>query len=155
MDTTKLVRAYHSLIAAAEGIDKARQLNTEDRTEIEWRLCHIALSDEILAAAVEKTLAGEPAVVDNKPAMDRAAIAFLTARTNHDERVASMKYNGAAFASAAEKLSEHQSRSMVRLIAHNRNGIFLSDSEMSWYDLIILRAERHLPSHTTFLTNAR
>ncbi len=152
METAKLKRAYMDLLAAADAVgQRAEQLSPALRAEIDWRLCHVALSDEILVAAVESTRLGQPAVVDNKPAMDAVAIAGLIARTDHNQRIFIVSEWANSFIAAVAQLTEEQANATIQLLLHDRNGRPVSIAERSWLDVVQLRAERHIPAHTKAL----
>ncbi len=149
MDITKLKRAYLDLLEAADAVGlRAEKLSPALRAEIDWRLCHVALSDKILVAAVESTRLGQPAVVDNKPAMDAAAIAGLVARTDHNQRISMVSERANSFIASCASLTQEQANAMVQLIVYDRNGQLVSAVQLSWLDLVQIRAERHIPAHT-------
>lgn len=148
MNTDALQRAYEALIAAANAVGTSSHLSASDDAEVSWRLCHIALSDQILTSAAHATFKGLPAVVNNLTAMDKALIMSLINRTTHSERVETMRHNGAEFVERIAQLSESQGAAAVRLIVHDRSGALVSDEIMSWHELVKLRADRHLPAHT-------
>ncbi|UNC15928.1 hypothetical protein FE249_17730 [Acidiphilium multivorum] len=152
MNTDALQRAYEGLIAAANVVGTSSHLAPSDDAEVSWRLCHIALSDEILTSAAQATLKGLPAIVNNRRAMDKDLIASLTNRTTHGERVKAVRRNGAAFVECIAQLSESQGATAVRLIMHDRNGALVSNAMISWCELVKLRVDRHLPAHTAKLT---
>lgn len=152
MNTDALLRAYDDLIAAANAVGSRSNLAPDDAADISWRLCHIALSDEILTSAAQATLDGRPAIVNNSRAMDCDLIASMSNKTTHHERVETVRQNGAAFVERVAQLSQSQGAAPVRLMVHDRNVILVSDAMTSWCELVQLRVDRHLRAHTEKLT---
>ncbi|WP_193090697.1 hypothetical protein [Advenella sp. FME57] len=151
MNTQALTQAYDKLIAAARRIEANPYISESDRENVDWRLCHIALSDEILIAAAQATLDEQIAVVDNCRAMDARVIASLMERSTLSDRIELVRHNGDAFIARIASLAEGHGTIEVHLIVHDKKGAVVSNAVMSWYELINLRAERHLPAHTKSL----
>lgn len=149
MDTTALDTAYGNLLDAATALAPPYPLGDAERAEVDWRLVHIALSDRIIGVAAADVLAGRPAVVDNLSAMDRETIAQTIAVTTHLERVETIRRHATALLDTNARMPEDAVASLVELRMHDREGRHVSDTTMSWGELMGLRAERHLPGHTT------
>lgn len=143
-------RAYDDLLGAIGEIDLAG-LGEGERRRIDERLCHIALSDDLLAEAALRTLADLPASVDNKSAMDRDVIAAAIAGSSHAGRIAALIEKRDVFLERLRRLSREQLERPVDLVIRDAAGNSLSSERMSWRALIALRAERHLPAHTAKL----
>ncbi len=60
MDVTALASVYDSLIAQADVITEATALPAAARADVDWRLCHIALADRIIAAAAREQIDQAP-----------------------------------------------------------------------------------------------
>ncbi|MEV5708530.1 hypothetical protein [Actinoallomurus sp. NPDC052274] len=154
MDTTHLGRAYRDLTAAASAIGEAA-LPAARRADVDWTLAHVALSDEMLATAAERLLAGEPVTVDNRTAMDETVIAGLIARTSHAERVALVRRNGAAFVGLVRRIPAETAEGPVDLHVFDRAGRQVADERMPWGRIVRMRAEEHLPGHAARLAAIR
>ncbi|WP_030807225.1 hypothetical protein [Streptomyces sp. NRRL S-337] len=148
MKLSALAAGYQKLLAAAEAISPAAPLLPDVRADLDWRLCHIALSDRIIVTAAHKTLAGKAAVVDNQAAMDSDQIGKMVTATSHTERVDAVRRNAAELLDALRRFSSDETETSVELRIYNREGEHVSDSWTSWQDLIALRAEKHIPGHT-------
>jgi hypothetical protein len=152
MDTTRLSTAYRGLVDAASALDED-DLSAAPRADVDWTLAHVALSDEMLAAATERLLAGESVTVDNRTAMDETVIADLIARTSHAERVALVRRNGAAFMDLVRRMPAETARRPVRLRVYDRTGRQVADERMPWERIVRMRAEEHLPGHAARLAS--
>ncbi len=150
MDLTGLDTAYRQLLAAADATARVR-LPASARDTVEWTLCHIALSDRILAAAARDVRAGLPTVVDNRDAMDADAIAALIAATSHAERVHLVRSNAAELLAALRAIPEDSARAIIRLRLVDRAGNAIPDQQLPWSKLIQLRAIEHVPGHAARL----
>ena len=150
MDLTGLDTAYRQLLAAADASAHAR-LPASARDTVDWTLCHIALSDRILAAVARDVRAGLPAVVDNRDAMDVDAITALIAATSHDERMHLVRSNAAEFIAALHAIPEDSARAVIRLRLVDRAGNAVPDQQLPWSKLIQLRVTEHLPGHAAKL----
>lgn len=153
MDTIPLAQAYRRLIEAAQAITPSTSLTEDERADIDWRMAHIALTDELLATAARDILDGSPAIVDNLPAMDSDAIAAIIGNTSHAQRVMRVRAHGAAFIACLTRMSDEQAKTAVRLKLHDRNGALVSDRTMIWNDLVHVRAQRHIPAHVARLVS--
>ncbi|POX38761.1 hypothetical protein C3486_21440 [Streptomyces sp. Ru73] len=149
MDTTELDNAYRHLLAAAGVIGDTAPLAPDSRSGIDWTLSHIALSDRILAAAARDVLTGLPAIVDNREAMDEAAISSLIASTTHTQRVDLVSRNAADLSAVLRATPDQAAAIPVTLRLVSREGRPLPEQRVPWGDLIRLRATEHLPGHTT------
>lgn len=109
MDTIPLSQAYRRLIEVAQAITPSTSLTEDERTDVDWRMAHIALTDELLATAARDILDGSPAIVDNLPAMDSDAIAAIIGNASHAQRVMRVRTNGAAFIACLARMSDEQS----------------------------------------------
>ncbi|MFI9206026.1 hypothetical protein [Streptomyces sp. NPDC053048] len=152
MDITDLAEAYRQLVNAAEGITDSTPVTATERADVDWRLAHIALSDRILASAARDVLGGaESVLVDNQPAMDAHAIAGLIASTTHPQRIDAMRRNAAELMDLLELTGEGAGNTTVHLRIHDRDGRHVSDSRMTWSDLIGVRANQNIPGHAVRL----
>jgi hypothetical protein len=151
MDVNELDAAYADLIAAAEMINDTTALTGDARSAVDWTLTHIALSDRILASAAREGVSGLPVTIDNRAAMDENAVALLLARTTHTQRVELVGRNAAEFSAALKALPEHAAETRVRLRLVNRDGQPLPGQDVTWSDLIRVRADRHIPGHAARL----
>lgn len=87
------------------GIDQRRHARApEARSGIDWTLSRIALSDRILAAAARDVLTGLSPVVDNREAMDNAAITALIASTTRIQRVDLVRRNAGDLSAALKTI---------------------------------------------------
>jgi hypothetical protein len=150
MQTVTLERAYQALLARAREA-LATTPDADGQAENDWRLCHIALSDQIILAAVEATLRGGVAQVNNLPAMDRTAIASLVAGTTAAGRIALVQENAQGLMRALRNITDEMAGHPVRLIVYGRDEVHISTSELPWRELIDLRAKGHIPAHTAAL----
>ncbi|MEV6796603.1 hypothetical protein AB0M87_32640 [Streptomyces sp. NPDC051320] len=152
MDTTELDVAYRHLLTAAGAISDTTPLAVDSRSDINWTLSHIALSDRILAAAARDVLTGFPAIVDNRNAMDDTAINTLIASTTHTQRVQLVRRNAADLGAVIRAIPDHAAAMPVKLHLVSRDGQSVPEQRLPWSDLILLRATEHLPRHTERLT---
>ncbi|MGW4126073.1 hypothetical protein [Nocardia sp. NPDC004711] len=152
MDTTEFDAAYDGLLAAAGSIIDTTLLAPDVRSGIDWTLSHIALSDRVLAAAARDVLTGLFPAVDNRKAMDDAAITALIASTTHIQRVDTIRRNARDLSSVIRTIPDHAAATPVLLRLVSRDGRPLPDQQLLWSDLIRLRAIEHIPGHTEKLT---
>ncbi|MFF4953277.1 hypothetical protein [Streptomyces chattanoogensis] len=148
MDTTELDTAYRHLLTAAGAISDTAPLAADSRSDIDWTLSHIALSDRILAAAARDVLTGLPATVDNREAMNETAISSLIASTTHTRRVDLVSRNAADLGAAIRAIPDQAAAIPVTLRLVSRDGQPLPEQRLPWGTLIRLRATEHLPGHT-------
>jgi hypothetical protein len=154
MDVTALALVYDSLIAQAEAITDTTPLRAAARADVDWRLCHIALADRIIATAVREQINGRTATVDNQPSMDPDRITKMINTTTHAQRVDNVRRNWAELRSLLAAFSPADARTHFTLRMHDRNAEYVSDSVISWSDLIEMRATRHIPDHRDALEQA-
>ncbi|MFI7612117.1 hypothetical protein ACIBP6_12935 [Nonomuraea terrae] len=150
MNTTALRTAYDGLLAVAEAIG-ATPLTADVRSAVDWTLSHVALSDRLLAAAARDVLSGRPVTVDNRDAMDEAAIASLTGSTTHAERVDLVRRHAAGLRALVEAMPDEAAATPVRIRLVGRDGRAHPDQRITWSELIRLRAEEHVPGHAARL----
>ncbi|MFD0392711.1 hypothetical protein ACFQ3Z_07760 [Streptomyces nogalater] len=100
MDVTALASVYDSLIAQAEAITDTASLPATTRSDVDWRLCHIALADRIIATAAREQTDGRTATVDNQPSMDPDRIKQMIHSTTHAQRVDNVRRNWAELRSS-------------------------------------------------------
>ncbi|MFI6730572.1 hypothetical protein [Streptomyces atratus] len=148
MGTTEFDVAYRHLLAAAGAISVTTPLAADLRSDIDWTLSHIALSDRILAAAARDVLTGLPVIVDNRNAMDDTAIRSLVASTTHTQRVDLVSRNAADLGAVIRATPDHAADMPVKLHLVGRDGQPVPEQRLSWGDLLRLRATEHLPGHT-------
>ncbi|MCI3935086.1 hypothetical protein [Streptomyces sp. AN091965] len=154
MDVTALASVYEGLLARAEAIDGSTPLGAETRADVDWRLCHIALADRIIATAAGEQIEGRAATVDNQPSMDPGRIAAIIDTTTHAQRVDNVRRNWAELRSVLESFTTDDARARLTLRMHDRNGEYVSDSVLSWHTLIELRTAKHIPGHRDALAEA-
>lgn len=152
MRTAGLTSAYDRLLAAAQAISPDTPLDPEQRADVNWTLCHVALSDELIADAAQSiraggSTAGGKVVLDNFPAMDPEAIAKMTASTTHSDRVSAVRQNATRLLSLLAQVPEESGQALIILRMHDRTGHHVSDTEMPWSDLVNLRSDKHIPAH--------
>ncbi|WP_143737134.1 hypothetical protein [Microbispora sp. GKU 823] len=151
MDTTELDAAYRNLLTAAEAITDTTALPAHARSAVDWTLSHLALSDPILATAARNVLTGPPTTIDNRQAMDSTAIDSLIISTTHAQRVDLVRRNATDLSTAIKAIPDHAAATLVRLRLVSRDGQPVPDQQLSWSDLICLRATEHLPGHAARL----
>lgn len=151
MHTRELANAYENLLDAAESITESTPLTPDERSDTDWTLSHVALSDRLLATAAREILAGESTLIDNFPAMDPAAISALIASTTHVQRIDAVRRNGAEFLELVGQTPEQAGETSVRLRIFDRDGRHSSDTQLPWGELIRLRAREHVPGHAARL----
>ncbi|MFI6920893.1 hypothetical protein ACIBIZ_13145 [Nonomuraea spiralis] len=151
MNTTRLDAAYRDLLAAAEAISDTATLAAPARSAADWTLSHLALSDRVLAAAARDVLAGLPVTVDNREAMDDTAVNSLVASTTHAQRVDLVRRNATDLSTVIKAIPDDAAATPVRLRLVTRDGEPLPDQQVSFGELIRLRATEHVPGHTARL----
>ncbi|MEU3558223.1 hypothetical protein [Streptomyces fragilis] len=151
MDTKELFRAYKELFAAAEHIADDPLLVGADRTQVDWTLAHIALSDRALVDVGHAVLSGEDAVLDNAQAMSKSEIGRVISSTSYGERVEMVRRNAAALIDVLDISPEETSDATVRARLVDREGKVVFDEDLKWGDVICMRATEHLPGHTAAL----
>jgi len=151
MDTTALRTAYDDLLAAAEAIGATTPLTADARSAVDWTLSHVALSDRLLAAAARDVLSGRPVTVDNRDAMDEAAIASLIGSTTHAQRVDLVRGHAARLSALVEAMPGEAAATPARIRLVGRDGRAHPDRRITWGELIRLRAEEHVPGHAARL----
>ncbi len=152
MNTTELSSAYQRLYAAAVAISERTPLSAEHRADVDWTLCHVALSDHLLADAAHsildhKTRSAANLVVNNQSAMDPAAIAAMTTTTSHLERAATVRRHATQLLTLLDEMPDDAAQVPLTLQLHDRTGQHASDTELTWGDLIELRGHQHIPAH--------
>ncbi|MDA8330085.1 MAG: hypothetical protein M0027_02540 [Candidatus Dormibacteraeota bacterium] len=158
MNTIDLAAAYQRLIAAAQALSDDSPLNAGQRADLGWTLCHVALSDQILTEAARQVRCDGPEttgklVVDNRPALDPAAIAAMTAATTHQDRIAAVRKHAASLTDELDQTPDQAAQAPVILRFHDRSGKHVGDTAMTWADLIELRTHQHIPAHATRLAS--
>jgi hypothetical protein len=156
MNTSDLTAAYQRLLDAAQTITADMPLDPDQCADVDWTLCHIALSDQILTRAARDVRSGRTdttgtLVVDNQPAMDPDAIAALTAATTHQDRVAAVRQSAAELIAELDQISDQAAQAQLVLRVHDKTGQRVADTDMAWADLIELRTYQHIPAHATRL----
>ncbi|HTR69888.1 MAG TPA: hypothetical protein VMH41_06625 [Mycobacteriales bacterium] len=158
MNTTDLAAAYQRLIAAAQAISDGTPLDADQRADVDWTLCHIALSDHILTQAARQVRSDRPEttgkiVVDNQPAMDPAAIVAMTAVTIHQDRIAAVRQHANSLIAELDQTPDQTAHARLTLRFHDKTGQHVGDTDMTWADLIELRTHQHIPAHATRLAS--
>lgn len=148
MDTTELDDDYRNLLTAAGAISDTAPLAADSRSDIDWTLSHIALSDCILAAAARDVLTGLPAIVDNREVLDETAISSLIASTTHTRRVDLVSRNAADLGAVIRAPPDQAAVIPVKLRLVSRDGQPVPEQRLPWGTLVRLRASEHLPGHT-------
>ncbi|MGW1676445.1 hypothetical protein [Saccharopolyspora sp. NPDC002376] len=146
MNPSALEAAYRELIRTAEAITDP--LPEDARSQVDRTIAHLVLSDRILIAAAHDVLAGGTAVVDNREAMDPAALDGLIGSTSHQQRVDLVRRNAKDFTALINRIPEHAA---VRMSIVDRDGNPVPDQQFTWNELIHLRATQHLPGHAARL----
>ncbi|GAA2232520.1 hypothetical protein [Streptomyces nogalater] len=154
MDVTALASVYDSLIAQAEAITDTASLPATTRSDVDWRLCHIALADRIIATAAREQTDGRTATVDNQPSMDPDRIKQMIHSTTHAQRVDNVRRNWAELRSLLAGFSAADAQAQLTLRMHDRNGEYVSESVLTWSELIEMRTTRHIPGHRDALAQA-
>ncbi|MCP2164759.1 hypothetical protein [Goodfellowiella coeruleoviolacea] len=150
MDTGALADAYTGLTRAADAL--AGPAAADVPAAAWWTLAHVALSDELIAATAEQVRAGQPAALDNAPAMAPAAIAELTARP-WPELVGLVRRNAERLLAVLREIpDERAGAASVRTRLVDRDGNQVFAGEINWAGLVRARAEEHLPGHAARLT---
>ncbi|MEW2043785.1 hypothetical protein AB0885_43745, partial [Streptomyces sp. NPDC005534] len=150
METAVLEEAYAGLIAAATAAPLGHQASAPrpDEHDADWTLAHIALSDRLLASTARQVLAGDPAGLDNGPAMDPKAVEELTSSVDRDVLVELVRRNAAEFVGLLAQTPENQRATpvIVRLVGDKGEELF--SGAVPWGEIVRLRAEDHIPGHT-------
>ncbi|MFD6925778.1 MmgE/PrpD family protein [Streptomyces sp. NPDC059944] len=150
METAVLEEAYAGLIAAATAAPLGHQASAPrpDERDADWTLAHIALSDRLLASTARQVLAGDPAGLDNGPAMDPKAVEELTSSVDRDVLVELVRRNAAEFVGLLAQTPENQRATpvVVRLVGDKGEELF--SGAVPWGEIVRLRAEDHIPGHT-------
>ncbi len=60
MNTRDLAAAYQHLFDAAQAISDTSPLDADQRADVDWTLCHIALSDRILSVTARQVRSDPP-----------------------------------------------------------------------------------------------
>lgn len=158
MNTSNLGAAYQRLLGSAQTITEDTRLDPDQRADVDWTLCHIALSDQILTHAAKDVHLGRTeragnVVVDNQSAMDPAAIAAMTAATTHQDRIAAVRRRATELIAELDQIPDQAAQARVTLRFHDKTGQHVADTDLAWADLIELRAHQHIPAHATRLDN--
>ncbi len=156
MNTSELAVAYQRLLTAAQAINEHTRLNPHQRADVDWTLCHVVLSDQILTRTANKVRSRRPGrtgklVVDNRPAMDPVAIAAMTASTTHQDRIVAVQQHADCLIAELCQTPEQAAQEVILLRFHDKTGRHVGDTNMTWAVLIELRADRHIPAHATRL----
>ncbi|AQS65621.1 hypothetical protein [Streptomyces pactum] len=155
MDTKELLHAYQELLAEAELITDAPPLAESDRTQIDWILAHIALSDRALADAGRAVIAGREARLDNTQAMSKSEIGRILRSTTHAERAELVRRNAMELVDLLALTPDEAADATVRARLVNREGAVVFDQDLKWGDLIRVRAKEHIPGHAATLRSRK
>jgi len=158
MNTMSLAAAYQRLIAAAEAISDDSPLDPDQRGDVDWTLCHVALSDQILTRTADQVRSRRPGttgklVVDNQPAMDPGTIAAMTTATTHHDRIAAVRQHADNLIAELDQTPDQKAQAALTLRFHDKTGQHIGDTAMTWANLIELRTHEHIPAHATRLTS--
>lgn len=154
MDVATLAAVYTDLLAAAESITPQTPLDEPVRADVDWRLCHIALADRIIATAAREQINGHTATVDNQPSMDPNRIAVMISTTTHAQRIDNVRRNWAELRPLFEAFTDVDVQAKLKLLMHDHNGEYVSDSVLPWSTLIDMRTSQHIPAHRDALARA-
>jgi len=155
VETKNLSRAYKQLQATAEAITDGSTLTDAARAQVDWLLAHIALSDRALADAARQVLAGRPARIDNASAMSKAEIATVLSSTTHEQRVDMVRRNAKELIDILDRTPHRSAATIVRARLVARNGDLVFDNDLTWGDVIEMRAAEHIPGHAASLASWR
>jgi hypothetical protein len=153
VNTEKLATAYEKLIAAAREVDERTTLPPDERTNVDWTLSHVSLSDELLSAGARNVIAGQLVHVNNRSAMSRDNIAALLARTTHADRIDLVRRNGAQFTSLVARVPEELAATPMRLTIYNSEEQLAAELDITWAELVRMRSEEHIPGHAARLAS--
>ncbi|MGW9047815.1 hypothetical protein ACWGQL_35540 [Streptomyces lydicus] len=151
MNATQLDTAYRDLLAAADAMSDTVALAPPARSAVDWTLSHLALSDRLLATAARNVLTALPVTIDNRQAMDNTAITSLIASTTHAQRVDLVRRNATDLSTVVKAIPDHAAATLVQLRLVSHDGQPLPAPQLSWSDLIRLRASEHVPGHAARL----
>lgn len=159
MSTDELAAAYEALLDAARRASPDVALDAEERADVDWTLCHVALSDGILTRSAHDLATPRATtkalVVDNHPAMDPEAIAAMVAATTHHDRVDALRHQADQLLAALARVPEPAAETLVTLRIFDKTGQHAGDSEITWKGLVELRTHHHIPAHTARLERYR
>jgi hypothetical protein len=151
MRTADLEAAYDQLRTVAQAITPETVRSPEDWADVDWTLCHVALSNRLLGDAARSILENGPdvpLVIDNLPATDPPVMAAMIASTTHGERIEAVRASAADFLAQVGKIAGDAARASLTFRIHDRAGNYVTDSTVVWSELMRLRAQEHLPSHS-------
>jgi hypothetical protein len=155
MNIRALADAYAELTRAADALAESAGADVPGADvpgAARWTLAHIALSDELLTATAEQVHRGQPATVDNAPAMNPAALDALTGRP-WGELVAVVRRNAERLLAVLREIpDERAAAASVRTRLVDRAGNQVFDDQLTWSRLVRARAEDHIPGHAARLT---
>lgn len=153
METKDLSRAYKELLAAAEAVTDDGPLTDADRAQTDWLLAHIALSDRALADAARQVLTGQEARIDNASAMSKTEIGRVIAATTHAERIDMVQRNAQELIDLLDRTPDSAAVSSVRARLVDRSGEVVFDSDLTWGDVVKMRAVEHIPGHAATIAS--
>jgi len=151
MRTEDLELAYEQLDAAAQAVSPETVRSPEHWADIDWTLCHVALSNRLLGDAARNILQNGPdfpLVIDNLPATDPPVMAAMIASTTHGERIEAVRTSAAEFLAQVGEITDDDARASVTFRIHDRDGNYVTDSTVVWSELMRLRAREHLRAHS-------
>ncbi len=156
MNTNDLAAAYQRLISAAQALTDDSPLDADHRADVDWTLCHVALSDQILTQAARRVRSDQPEtagklVVNNQPAMDPTAIAAMAAATTHQDRIAAVRQHADGLIAELDQTPDQAAQTPLVLRFYDKTGQHVSDTDMTWAHLIDLRGHQQIHAHATRL----
>ncbi|MDK0517588.1 hypothetical protein [Streptomyces sp. ML-6] len=78
----------------------------------------------------------------------------MVSTTTHAQRVDSVRRNWAELRSLLVACSPANTQARLTLRMHDRDGEYVSDSVLTWSDLIEMRTTRHIPGYRDALAQA-
>ncbi|MEW2164654.1 MmgE/PrpD family protein [Streptomyces sp. NPDC007084] len=153
METAVLEEAYAALITAATAapLDHPASSAGLGERDADWTLAHVALSDRLLASTARQVLSGEAAGLDNGPAMDPKAIEELTSSVGRDVLVELVRRNAAEFVGLIAQTPHNRQATPVTVRLVGDEGEELFSGAVPWGEIVRLRAEEHIPAHSSRL----
>ncbi|MBP2706816.1 hypothetical protein JOL79_23705 [Microbispora sp. RL4-1S] len=151
MRTEDLSQAYDKLLSVAGAITDDDPITEAARTQIDWVITHIALSDRMLADTARSILNGREAYVDNASAMSSTTIGTLVSTSSHRDRVDMARHNAHVLIGILDEMPQAAADVDVRTRLVNRDGETVFDGFLAWGDIIHTRTTQHIPGHTATL----
>jgi hypothetical protein len=145
MQTEQLTAAYEAFLAEATvggfGPPPAGEWNARQV------VAHIAVNDGLVAEAIERVLAGEPARFDNSNATDWAKVtAFADEHGDLGGTIDAVRVSGARLCDLASRLTDEQAATELPVFLRDGDDIAV-DQPLPLGRVLGLQASFHLPAH--------